>query len=190
MITFAYSQPLRITELILHQDSKKINNQGLRFLAQPNNNYIVYFNPDRFVNIPVIEAANLLSNKDVVYLKESVSQNNPSYVLADNDLDGIPNIRDNCIDVKNQDQADVNGNGKGDVCDDFDKDGIINSVDNCPNNPNQNQLDSDYDKIGDACDNVESRVTEKYKFIPWLGIVFAMATIVILFAITFKKKEN
>lgn len=190
MITFTYSQPLRITELILHQDSKKINNQGLRFLAQPNNNYTVYFNPDRFVKIPLSESANLSSNEGVVYLKESISQNNPSYILADNDLDGVPNIRDNCIEVKNQDQVDINGNGRGDTCDDFDKDGIINSIDNCPNNPNQNQLDSDYDKIGDVCDSAESRLTEKYKFIPWLGVAFAIITIVMLFVVTFKKKDN
>jgi hypothetical protein len=190
IITFTYGQPLRIAELTLRQNGKKTNNQGLRFLAQPNNSYIVYFNPDKYFNVAVGEAGNLSSNEGVVYLKEITTQNNPNYTLADTDEDSIPDIRDNCVEVSNPDQADLNSNGRGDACDDFDKDGIINIKDNCPNNPNQSQIDSDSDKIGDACDKEESRLTEKYKFIPWLGIVFAMGTIIILFAITYKKKEN
>jgi hypothetical protein len=189
IITLTYGQPLRITELML-KDNNKVISQGLRFLAQPNNKYIVYFNPDKYVNISVGESSNLASNEGVMFLGDTVSQNNPNYVLADTDMDGVPNIKDNCVDVKNPDQIDLNNNGRGDVCDDFDKDGIINVNDNCPNNPNHNQIDTDHDGLGDACDNEESRLTEKYKFIPWLGIAFAMVTIIILFVITFKKKTD
>jgi hypothetical protein len=70
------------------------------------------------------------------------------------------------------------GNGRGDVCDDFDQDGIVNSKDNCPNNPNVNQGDTDSDKIGDVCDDEESRITEKYGWIPWVGM--GLAGIVLL----------
>jgi len=188
-VTLTYGQPLRITELLLRQEGSKSSSQGLRFLAQPNNSYVVYFNPDRYVSIAVGESGNLSSNNDVVRLGEIMSQNNPSYAIADTDMDNVPDIRDNCVDIQNPDQADINNNGRGDVCDDFDKDGIINLKDNCKNDPNQNQIDTDNDGIGDACDGAESRLTEKYKFIPWVGIAFAMITIIILFAITFKRKE-
>ena len=80
---------------------------------------------------------------------------------------------DNCISTINPDQIDVNRNGRGDACDDFDQDGLINTRDNCPNIPNRNQIDTDGDKIGDVCDNEESRTTEKYPWLPWVGIGFA-----------------
>jgi hypothetical protein len=189
IISLDYVQPLRITEIVLHQLGAKTNTKGLRFLAQPKNNYIVYLNPDRHVNVPVSEAGNLSLNNDVLILKNYTALPNPEYILSDIDGDGIPDIRDNCINVYNPDQEDLNNNGKGDACEDYDKDGIINSEDNCPNVPNRNQLDSDGDGIGDACDSEENRITEKYPFIPWLGIFFAMITVIVLFAITYKKEK-
>jgi hypothetical protein len=59
---------------------------------------------------------------------------------------------DNCISKPNADQADVDGDGIGDVCDDGDKDGFIDSADNCPNMYNPPQTDSDGDGTGNACD--------------------------------------
>ena len=66
----------------------------------------------------------------------------------------------------------------------------MNDKDNCPNDPNRTQRDTDRDKIGDACDIEESRLTEKYKWIPWLGIVFALIVIVVLFIVTARSKEH
>ncbi|MDD4358632.1 MAG: thrombospondin type 3 repeat-containing protein [Candidatus Pacebacteria bacterium] len=189
LIHFYYTQPLRITEIKLHQIDK-INTNSLRFLAQPENDYILYLNPDRVVDIKVGEAGNLFSDDNVLVLNENNLQSLPNrdYVLADIDNDGVPDIRDNCINTFNPEQEDLNNNGKGDVCEDYDKDGVINKYDNCPNIPNKNQLDSDNDNIGDVCDNEENRLTEKYAFIPWLGIIFAFITIIILFIMTYKKE--
>ncbi|XP_056022997.1 cartilage oligomeric matrix protein-like isoform X2 [Ostrea edulis] len=95
---------------------------------------------------------------------------NGNYCAKDNDLDGMPNIelrckdfrcsRDNCRDVPNSGQEDVDLDGIGDACDeDIDDDGIVNNPDNCPYVANINQEDSDVgekDKLGDACDNCPS----------------------------------
>src|SRR2546426_5662364 len=37
--------------------------------------------------------------------------------IADSDGDGIPDAADNCPEVPNPDQSDLDGNGVGDVCD-------------------------------------------------------------------------
>ena len=56
----------------------------------------------------------------------------------DTDGDGVPDVSDNCS-SPNLDQADIDGNGRGDACDacpldaanDADGDGICSDVDNC-----------------------------------------------------------
>jgi hypothetical protein len=187
-ITFNYSQPLRISELYLHQDNViKSNINVIRFLAQPGHSYRVYFNPDRPVNIKVGESGNLSSAEDVLTIQPTASHNNPNYVIADIDKDGIPDIKDNCVFISNPDQQDLNNNGRGDACDDFDQDGIINAQDNCPNNPNRDQIDSDGDGIGDVCDTQENRITELYPWLPWVGMGFAAIVIIVLFVLIAKK---
>ncbi len=84
--------------------------------------------------------------------------------VADSDGDGIPNSVDNCPEVMNSDQSDVNHDGVGDVCDncphranadqaDPDNDHLGSACDNCPNHYNPNQEDRDGDGVGDLCDN-------------------------------------
>jgi hypothetical protein len=126
----------------------------------------------------------LALDEDVLTIEPVPTEQNPGYIRADVDGDGVPDILDNCVSVENSDQTDVDGNERGDVCDDFDKDGLVNSKDNCPNEPNRRQIDTDADGLGDVCDDEESRLTEKYKWIPWVGIGFATLVILILFAIT------
>jgi DNA-binding beta-propeller fold protein YncE len=72
----------------------------------------------------------------------------------DRDSDGIVNALDNCPDIYNPDQDDLDGDGIGDACDpDIDGDGIPNQIDNCPMVENPDQADSDGDGVGDVCDN-------------------------------------
>jgi hypothetical protein len=194
-INLTYSQPLRISELKLQQDDvTKSNIKSVRFLAQPTHLYRIYFDPDRSSIVSVGEAGNLYSAEDILKLSNISPKTNSSYVISDIDVDGVPDIQDNCVSIANFDQKDINNNGRGDVCDDFDKDGIINSKDNCPDNPNRDQKDTDSDGIGDICDKEESRVTEKYTWLPWVGITFAVLVLVVLLALmgksTFKKEEG
>ena len=73
---------------------------------------------------------------------------------ADIDGDGVGDEDDNCPDVYNVDQDDLDGDGEGNICDDdTDGDGIITSRDTCPQIYNPDQADLDRDGIGDACDS-------------------------------------
>ena len=192
-ITVKYIQPLRINEITLIQESiKKTLHRGIRFLAQPGTPYAVYLDADRSFGFTTLERGNLDDSREIRVLDPVQSVRNTLYVQADQDADGIPDVRDNCPRVQNQTQTDVDGNGKGDDCDDFDGDGIMQSIDNCPNLTNAQQEDTDGDGIGDACDDEESRFTEKYAWVPWVGMGVAalvIATLFMLVAFTPKREE-
>lgn len=174
-IYIEYSQPLRLTEVGFTDLSNIISKKSVRFLAIPGNTYVVYSNQEAYTPnyADTQESANLSGSAGVRNIGTAVLSANPAYVPSDVDGDSISDSTDNCVNVSNRDQIDINANAVGDVCDDFDKDNIINSVDNCPEVPNYNQKDTDGDKVGDTCDPDESRLTEKYPFIVWFGIGFA-----------------
>jgi hypothetical protein len=186
-ITLEYGQPLRVAEARLSQNNvEETTLRSVRFLAQPEHTYRIYMDPDRSVSVPTGESSNLSSDTDVLMSVASSISSNPSYTKADVDEDGIPDKQDNCVNLANPAQEDINTNGRGDACDDFDKDGHINAKDNCPNVPNRAQTDTDFDGIGDACDDEESRITEKYVWLPWAGMGVAVLVIVMLFAYTIR----
>jgi hypothetical protein len=81
--------------------------------------------------------------------------------IDDFDGDGYKNEVDNCLNVFNPDQKDIDYNGRGDACDDFDGDGVMNDVDNCARDFNRNQEDDDSDGIGNVCDEEDGRFFEK-----------------------------
>ena len=60
--------------------------------------------------------------------------------LADTDQDGVADDIDNCSNAKNEDQADSDNDGVGDVCDAFPSD-------------SSEQLDTDGDGVGNAADD-------------------------------------
>jgi len=70
----------------------------------------------------------------------------------DVDMDGIDDLVDNCPNMFNSDQADLDNDGSGDLCDsDIDGDGAGNNDDTFPENPNE-QVDTDGDGVGNNQD--------------------------------------
>ena len=55
--------------------------------------------------------------------------------FADQDLDGVPDAQDNCPDVRNPDQADLNHNGIGDACESAGFAGSASTATNVNNTP-------------------------------------------------------
>jgi hypothetical protein len=72
----------------------------------------------------------------------------------DLDADGVSQVVDNCPDIFNSDQGDMDTDRVGDACDpDADGDLAMDVLDNCAMLANLYQTDSDGDGRGDACDN-------------------------------------
>lgn len=89
----------------------------------------------------------------ILFVSCSDEMGDEEMAFIDSDGDGITDDEDNCPMLANPDQADTDGDGKGDTCDeDIDGDGIGNEQDNCPLVANSDQLDLDDDGLGDACD--------------------------------------
>ena len=71
----------------------------------------------------------------------------------DSDGDGWADGNDNCPEVANADQADLDLDGLGDVCDtDIDGDDVPNDADNCPDLADASPLDLNQNGISDACE--------------------------------------
>ncbi len=190
-VTLQYNQPLRIAELRFAQDDAATQaEQSLRFLAQKGMTYEVFFNPDQAFIGATSESGDLQDDTNVRIVQALKIEKNALYVPADVDYDGILDTNDNCPAESNSDQEDVDTNGIGDSCDDFDRDAILNNVDNCANNPNMNQSDEDGDGIGDVCDDQESRITERYMWVPWVGMGIAFLVLIVLFILVGTKPKQ
>lgn len=193
LLSMEYNQPLRIQEIALNDVSLQAPKAVIRFLALPGHAYQIFANPEYPVSnyANYTEASNLINPTTLTYGGSVSLVRNSLFVPVDSDADQIPNSRDNCPSISNPSQLDVNQNGLGDDCDDFDSDGVIQSVDNCPSVPNMNQKDTDGDNIGDACDPDESRITEKYPWIVWLGLGFATFVFIALLSMAVvRAKQN
>jgi hypothetical protein len=191
-VIFNYSQPLRIVEMKFVDDRIATSLSSLRFLAMPGEKYALYYSVDRPAARFTDELPQL-SGGPAVKGSLGVSAVNSTYVLPDTDGDGVPDISDNCVTISNKDQIDIDQNGRGDACDDFDRDGVINSRDNCVNVTNADQTDTDGDGIGNKCDSEESRITEKYAWLPWVGmgsVVFVLGGLMFMVLRTFKKEGS
>jgi hypothetical protein len=190
-INFSHSQPLRLREITLQDDKLSLEKAGTEvlWLAKPGETYQVYADAVIYKPIKAGELGDLLENPDDI-VKGSIGekQENPAFKEPDSDGDGIPNYHDNCVNLSNPKQEDLDENKRGDACEDHDKDGVMDAVDNCPQDPNYNQQDVDGDKIGDVCDAEESRPTEKMPWLPWVGMGGAAIVVIGIILATLRKK--
>ena len=78
---------------------------------------------------------------------------NPAWAGGpDSDGDGIADASDNCPNVKNPGQEDLDNDLAGDVCDsDADGDGVCDTADVCPGF--DDTVDTDGDGLADGCDD-------------------------------------
>lgn len=190
-IEFDYDQPIRFTEVGIGFNKEEMVTNTVRFVYQPNTKYALYLDSSLERETIPSPAINLFANNKVTGVKLEASHKNPLYKERDVDNDGIVDGIDNCPRQVNPDQKDSNGNGIGDICDDYDYDGVPTYIDNCQDVINSDQKDADKDGIGDACDDDESRLTEKYKWMPW--VVFAgvfWIVIAMAYEIIKKRKER
>lgn len=190
-IHISHTQPLRITGIsIIPAYTTQNQTAAVRFLGVPGHMYYMYMAPNAGTTEPGVEYADLDSDAGVIVIPPSPTVANPKYVMGDQDADGIADDTDNCQSLANPDQADANQNGKGDACEDFDRDSVMNKNDNCPNASNITQQDADGDGYGDVCDPEESRITERYWWLPWLGIVVGFSVVAFIFATTVKHEKK
>ncbi|MEF3692093.1 MAG: thrombospondin type 3 repeat-containing protein [Candidatus Moraniibacteriota bacterium] len=192
-ISLYYVQPLRIREIYFTDHSAggvAETRDSVRFLAQPGKTYETFFELDRYVRIETGEMPNLTQDEEIVSGSIMYLRKNTLYEKADSDGDGVVDEMDNCVSVKNSDQADLNHNGRGDACDDFDRDGVINSADNCSDMPNRNQADEDADGVGDICDQNDDRVLQDQKWFPLAVIFLVFAVVGLIFIKTFRSERH
>lgn len=159
----------------------------LLFRAVPSQSYkLLYGGPERLKN----PTDKTLERKDVLSAElgpvrrppQSASGDHDGIAAGDNcpdlwnaeqkDMDGdvVGDVCDNCPAYPNSTQDDADGDGVGDVCEDPDRDGIANAVDNCSEVRNPAQQDEDKDGIGNACDNVDDRFTSGKSWLLWAGM--------------------
>ena len=76
------------------------------------------------------------------------------FIDLDTDQDQVKDAEDNCPNLPNPQQEDLDNDRIGDFCDDDDDGDMINDMqDNCPIIANPTQEDTDLDLKGDACDD-------------------------------------
>ncbi len=176
LIRFNYDKPIRFTEVGVGYDITTAS--AVRFVYLPGKKYTIYTNGAPGAAISPRSAANLFDTKQPFeMIKIGQDLNNPLYKEGDADMDMVPDGSDNCKYVKNTDQKDSNNNKVGDSCDDYDYDGVVTFTDNCKEQYNPDQRDTDSDGLGDVCDSEESRITEKYTWLPWLSIAIVFLAV-------------
>ncbi len=161
-VTLTYSDDsLTISEL----DLTGTTEAKLLFEAEPNTTYSLYYGS--IVSSETdYDTDHLYTTIDTQTATLGPGMNNTDYNI-DFDLDGFPNVIDNCPFIASDNQDDSDNDSLGDVCDnapedpnktqlDYDEDGLGNDADNCPLHANPDQLDKDLDEIGWVCDDEDN----------------------------------
>ena len=136
--TFKYHQ----IDLILYKDAVDTSNEIARSYWNREDDIDIIFTSytdKNWWNTSLKNYSTKLNKKFYLVIKYAGLTKILSYTCpdGDNDGDGILNSIDNCIDVSNTNQNDLDNDGIGDVCDskdnrDSDGDSVQNWQDNCP----------------------------------------------------------
>lgn len=101
-----------------------------------------------------------LSSTEIISLmncRDADSNGECDVCSSDQDEDGVCDDIDNCPNLPNPYQTDLDHDGIGDecqqTCSDIDGDTVCDDEDNCKYVPNTDQADTDGDTIGNVCDN-------------------------------------
>ncbi len=139
-----------------------VDTDGNIYVADSNNNRVQKLDPHgQFITKWGSYGANIgqfnksegiVVSSNKVYVIDYYNHRVQYFVL---DGDSLGNACDNCPTVSNDDQADKDGDGIGDMCDDSDGDTFVDATDNCLLTPNPNQADADGDGVGDVCDDTD-----------------------------------
>lgn len=185
-IRFVYDKPIRFTEVGVGYNS--VDKNIIKFLYQPGEIYRLYYNG--FGILKNIFDYNLAKEANVKNINIKSYDINNAYREMDEDSDNIVDRIDNCPNISNTDQLDIDGDGRGDACDDYDFDGVPNNIDNCPEISNSDQRNEDNDNKGDVCDDGESRLSEKYKWVQWVVLGIGFVILIVLFYMVYRNTNN
>jgi hypothetical protein len=175
-VDIVYDTNVRVNSISINSNEvTKVSN--IVFLAKPNQDYVLYSNPNHNFTTLV---TNLNSDASEVIGSLATAVANPILANPDKDQDGIIDSQDNCVYTSNTDQKDIDKNNIGDVCQDNDGDGVIDSLDNCPFDKNSNQLDIDRDGLGDICDKDDNRFLSNERWVLWVALGLAVLVVIVL----------
>lgn len=146
-----FIEKIRIEELSFIRDINTF--VFISFFDSPIDFYSSYNCKDTF-NVYPNSFNNFWTNSNTksvdVYLTKNSSYN--VYVKKDVDNDWVLDSDDNCKDIYNPFQKDIDSDWKWDMCNDVDKDWIIWYKDNCKYVGNSDQKDINVNWIGDKCE--------------------------------------
>jgi|GEM_PF-5600268 len=180
VIMFHTSNLFALSEVRAYSDTTIEQQTNAVLFVEPNSEYKIYVDPYFGATQSEASTRPLNTDKATKTIVPESKQDNPLF-RDDYDADGLSDSVDLCPRVADASNADIDNNGRGDICEDKDQDGKVTAKDNCPSVYNPNQNDVDADGLGDACDTNDSRTTENMPYL--MGLLFVSVAGVLLWLI-------
>lgn len=185
---------LRINEIDVVTPDNNSHKTQIAFYASEGQSVFLWSEPEfGQKQIPVSRTSSLSLKTDPKTPVFAFGETRPNPIYnPDFDQDGIVDAKDLCPRISDPQNADIDRNGRGDVCEDPDQDGQMSHKDNCPFVSNRNQSDQDADGLGDACDDNENRVSEQsdiWMTASFMVMIFALLFLILRSALSQKKQS-
>lgn len=179
-VLFETNNLLRLSELEWTTTNRQSNHSTqISFWAEEGDEFTLFIQPSFGQKALSINSTNPIrtDSSTPLFTLPSSAPKNPVY-NPDFDKDGLNDNHDLCPQVADSSNADLDSNGKGDVCEDPDQDRINSSLDNCPFVANRDQTDTDADGTGDACDDMVNQKSENSEL--WINLSFGLMILALL----------